>query len=156
ALKLDRPPADLPVPPPENRRPVGHLVAALLVVLVLLTGANLWATLSLGNRIAAGGASDSGSDSRGHSATLAVRGTTGEEARDRFAEALHDLLVAQNGAREWSQAQDRLLAHYEQLVREHPQLRVQDANLKGKLAVGALGVLSQRSAGRVQEAVKKA
>src|SRR5439155_2905018 len=79
-----------------------------------------------------------------------------EESRERFAEALHDLLVERGGRRELSEGQAALLAQYDRLVREHKELRLKDGSTKGKVAVAAVNVLSQRSADRVEEAVKKA
>jgi hypothetical protein len=53
AVKLDRKPAEEPMRSLRNRRVIRTLVEpALLTVLLLLTGANLWVTLSLNSRIA--------------------------------------------------------------------------------------------------------
>jgi hypothetical protein len=79
-----------------------------------------------------------------------------DDARERFAEALHDLLVERGGKRELNEGQAALLAQYDRLVREHKDLRLKDSNTRGRVAVAAINVLSQRSADRVEEAVKKA
>jgi hypothetical protein len=48
------------------------------------------------------------------------------------------------------------LAQYQRLARDHKDLQLRDSNTEGKLAVGAVEVLSQRSADRVEELVRKA
>jgi hypothetical protein len=148
---------------PLRRRPPRALLTGItLIALVLLTGlsvANLVLTLSLRQHVgaaqlaaASNGAAESptptGHEPSMHSAT--------DDSRERFAEALHDLLVERGGRRELSEGQAALLAQYDRLVREHKELRLKDGNTKGKVAVAAVNVLSQRSADRVEEAVKKA
>ena len=48
------------------------------------------------------------------------------------------------------------LDRYEKAARLQKELRLHDANKEGKRAVGAVSVLSQRSADRVEELVRKA
>jgi hypothetical protein len=79
-----------------------------------------------------------------------------DDARERFAVALHALLIEQGGPREWNQTQTQLLARYERLAREQKDLRLADGNTKGKVAVGAASVLSQRTAGRIEELIRQA
>ena len=50
--------------------------------------------------------------------------------------------------REWEQLQPQLLTRYERLARDHKELRLKESDTNGKLAVGAISVLAQRSAGR--------
>jgi hypothetical protein len=66
------------------------------------------------------------------------------------------LLTEQGGPREWGQTEPQLLERYERVAQRHKELRLDSANVKGKAAVGAASVLSQRSADRVEEAVRKA
>jgi hypothetical protein len=155
ALKLDRRSIDEPARPAQRR----HLSAPLLLglLLVLLLGANLWAMLSVRSRVAAfgpGSAAIPPQPERPGPSPSPVVG--GDEAKDRFAEALHALLLEQGGRREWSQSEAQLLARYEQAAQKHKELRLSDGNTKGKLAVGAASALSQRSADRVEEMVRRA
>ncbi|MCI0463028.1 MAG: hypothetical protein L0Z62_39275, partial [Gemmataceae bacterium] len=80
----------------------------------------------------------------------------GVESLERFTRALYDLLLEQGGAREWRQRRSQLLAQYERAVGRHTDLRLRESNQQGRMAVGAISVLSQRSADRVEELVKKA
>jgi hypothetical protein len=75
---------------------------------------------------------------------------------ERFTQALFDLILEQGGAREWSQSQNQLLAHYERVARRHKDLRLGENYQRGRMAVGAVGILAQRSADWVGEVVKKA
>jgi hypothetical protein len=158
ALKLDRKPVEEPARPSGRRRLLSvPLLAAGLVGLLL--AANLWALLSLRGRVAE---LDRGAPAVA-SQPAPVPGdrtpgadTSGDEARERFAEALYALLLEQGGRREWSQSRDRLLAQYDRAFRDHKDLYLKDGNVKGKMAIGAANVLAQRSADRVEESVRKA
>jgi hypothetical protein len=80
---------------------------------------------------------------------------TGEEARDRFAAALGELLE-QGAGREARDEQAALLARYERLARTHKDLRLRDDDVKGKLAVALASVLADRSADRIEDSVRRA
>jgi hypothetical protein len=125
-------------------------------VLAALAGGNLWATLAVNKRLADAQPLPAPPPdlSTGRQAPPTPPGI--DETHDRFAEALHDLLLERMGKREWEQAQPVFLARYERAARARPGLRVEDANIKGKLAVGAVSVLSGRSADHVEDAVRKA
>lgn len=151
ALKLDRKPAEEPTRPSPGRRLLGTVPALLLLFLIVLAAANLWTLLSLRGRMAAlPTPAPEGPTPRERLPATA----TGEEARERFAQALHALLVKQGAIHEWTQPQ--LEVHYRRAVQEHKDLRVHDTNAEGKRGVGAVSMLSQRSADRVEELVRKA
>jgi hypothetical protein len=161
ALKLDRRSIDEPARTSRRRRfPLFVPLLVALALIVLLT-ANLWAMLRMQSRVAALGQAAPAAPLPVERPTPPDRspsapGSGGEEARDRFAEALYTLLLEQGGRREWSQGEAQLLARYEQAAQKHKELRLSDGNTKGKLAVGAASVLSQRSADRVEEMVRRA
>lgn len=151
ALKLDRKSIDEPV-----RIAVRRWPAVVLSLLLLgLLGANLWALLSLRNRLAEPVVPTAPLAEPTPRERPAITPAS-EEARDRFAAALYALLLEKGGRREWGQSEDRLLAEYERAVQKQRDLRLADDNTKGKLAVGAASLLSQRSADRVEEMVRQA
>jgi hypothetical protein len=78
------------------------------------------------------------------------------EDRDRFAAALYQLLRDRGGERELAAGRKELLARYERLARQRPDLRLGPGNDDGKAAVAAVGVLAGRNAGRIKEGVRKA
>ncbi len=55
-----------------------------------------------------------------------------------------------------AQARPELLALYERLAREHPDLRVEPSDADARVAVAEVSVLAQRSADRVEDLVRKA
>jgi hypothetical protein len=132
-------------------------VAVLLILLVGLLGANLWALLSVQRLVAAiptQPASRPTADAvPGAPAPAPVAAS--DESRDRFAAALKALLD-QKGGREWQAEQAALLARYERLARTHKDLRLRDDDVQGKLAVAAVSVLAERSADHIEETVRKA
>jgi hypothetical protein len=160
ALKLDSKPA---VPPlrmaRRSRLVIDALAVGLLLLLVGLTVINLGTTWALSRQLAAAGRADRDGVTppetpRARSAPIPTTGS--DESRERFARALYNLLVERGGRREWSENQAPLVAQYERLVMDHKDLRLDDADTEGKVAVGAVNVLSQRSADRVEELVRKA
>jgi hypothetical protein len=150
ALKLDRKPAEEPTPPRGRRLALAAGLALLL--LTALTAANLAATLWVGRRAAPAPANPAPAEAR--PAARDPVPPAGEDARDQFARALYALLHPAGGQREWDRGQ--LLAQYERLAKADAGLRLHDANTEGKLAVGAVAVLNQRSARQVKELVRKA
>src|SRR5262249_53966324 len=153
ALKLDPRPATLPAS--AERRPrsaLGVVGMALLLGLLLLTGVNLWATASLRQQLAAKPRSEAPPPAPTKAATVVA----GEDARERFARAVYALLVERGARRELTQNQAQLLAEYERLAHENRDLHLADSDTEGKLAVGAIDVLAQRSADHVEELVRKA
>jgi hypothetical protein len=147
AVKLDRKPAEGPLPWPGRGR---VLTLALLSVLLLLLVANLWATVALPGRLRTPQpvAPTATNDAKAEPAAAAK----GEGSAGRFAKALQRLLHGQGGAPEWSPAQ--LSEQYERLAAADKDLGL--ANPEGREVVVAVGVLSKRSGGRIEAAVRKA
>jgi hypothetical protein len=154
ALKLDRPAVEPPARTSGRRWP-----AAVLALLLLgLLSANLWALLTLRSQLGIPVPTAAAPAEAVPPRERPASPPASDEARDRFALALHALLLEQGGRREWTQTDERLLAEYRRLVQteKYRDLSLADSNTKGRLAVGAASVLSQRSADRVEETVRKA
>jgi hypothetical protein len=159
ALKLDSKPAPAERGLPRQPQPLTAVLAGMLLLLLLvLTGTNLWTTIVLSRQVATGGRADRESAPRTETSHAGPSSPepVGAAGRERFARALYDVLVERGGRREWSENQPQLLAQYDRLVKDHKDLRLDDGDTEGKVAVGAIDVLSQRSADRVEEMVRKA
>src|SRR5262249_37757103 len=121
---------------------------------------NLWATMALREQVVAGSAGQPAPFQEPPRPQLSDRSgealSAANDARDTFAEALYALLADRSGPGEWDQLREPLMARYEQAAREHKGLRLRDANRKGKEAVGAVVVLSERSTRRIEDAIRKA
>jgi hypothetical protein len=162
ALKLEHKPAEAPKPPSGRRSRLPWAVAILfLLVLAGLLAANLWSLLDLRQRLASSSSNNLAAPGKEPVAPApAPTGPTvvgqGEGARDRFADALYDLLIEQGGRREWEEAKGMLLTRYERLARDHKNLRVREDDVKAKVLVAAVGVLAGRGADRIEENVRKA
>jgi hypothetical protein len=156
ALKLDRKTTETAAAQPT--RPPRWLRAALVSLLLLLLGANLWSTLVLHRALsttqapAVATSENSTPPPSGNKQTVPAN----DASRERFVVALHELLVKQGRGEEWDTRQSQLLGRYDRLVRMYPDLQVRDGNVKGKATVAALGVLAERSAERIEEEVRKA
>ena len=50
----------------------------------------------------------------------------------------------------------RLLARYDRLVRERPDLRLSDDDVDGKIAIALTSVLAERNADHIEEVMQKA
>lgn len=157
ALRVDRRPDAAPAAP-RPRLLAGLLAAALLLGMVGLTVlcvVNGQATRDVARQLEALASAPPPAPAPAVSPPVMPLPTPSDDGPDRFALALHDLLQERLDKREWAQSQQAFLARYERIARQRPELRVADANTKGKLAIGAIGVLSGRSADRVEELVKK-
>jgi hypothetical protein len=156
ALKLDAKPQAVPAAPVSRRR-LGGVVALLFLLLALLVGLNLWATLSLGRQLSLANQSDR-QEVHPTAPEPKVPPTTpaDPDSRRRFARALYDLLAERGASWELNHDKARLLAEYERAAREHKELRLDDADTDGKLAVGATSLLAGRGADHVEDLVKKA
>src|SRR5262249_8700735 len=77
-------------------------------------------------------------------------------ARQAFADALFEVLTERGGQPEWEAIHDQLIARYERAARENQNLRVPDDDMKGRSAVGAVLLLNERSARKIEETIKKA
>ncbi len=158
AVKVDRP---QPPEAPRASRRLGLLVACFavqLLCLILLAGATLVQTARLRDQVAALAArAPAAAPSEAAPARPAPEPPApADDARERFAEALHDVLQERMGPREWDQAQPHLLAAYERAARQRPELHLRESDVKGKEAVGAVLVLSGRGADRVAEVIRLA
>jgi hypothetical protein len=160
ALKLDSKPALPPLRMARRSRFVlATFAVGLLLVLVGLTAINLWTTVALSQKVASAGKADREGwtpPETAHARPALTQTSSSEESRERFARALYDLLLERGGRREWSENQAQLVAQYDRLLRDHKDLHLDDADTEGKVAVGAVHVLSQRSADHVEELVHKA
>ena len=160
ALKVDRRASQGTDRPARASRRAALLVAGALVLLALLMAANLWATLHRSRRPESAPSPDtttlrdsgsSPSDPDKSASRAAV-----PQARQAFADALYSLLVERGGQSEWDALRDPLLARYESAAREHPELRLPESDARGRAAVGAAVLLSQRTTRRIEDAIKKA
>jgi hypothetical protein len=155
AVKLDRKPADDSARPQRERRMRQVATAALLILLIALMLANLMATLALVGRPTPTISDSSPLPSRADEKKAAGSPST-DESREAFAEALYAVLVDHGGQAEWDQLQQPLLSRYDRAARDHQALHLKESNLKGRAAVGAVSLLSERSTRRIDEAIKKA
>jgi hypothetical protein len=146
AVKLDRRPADPTARPTTRRR---ALQAVLGLAVLSLLGANLWATYSLHARL-------SSSPPTGPAAEPAVKpspvASGSEDGREPFALALHGLIQGQPAASEWSPSE--LRDTYRQLVSKDKRLRV--SSPEGQALVGAVSLISRRSARQIESSVREA
>jgi hypothetical protein len=159
ALKLDDKPAAVSVPPPRpGRSLLGAAAVLLLVLLVVLAAANLWATLALRGQVAAAGVLEARPEETATASPspAPAPAATKADARAGFARALYALLQESGVRREMTQDRADLLARYERVAREHPDLRLDDADAEGRIAVAATSALAGRSADHVEELVRKA
>ena len=159
ALKLDHKSAEMPiVRPVRSGRGTRLAVAGLLMLLIGLLAANVWFMLSLQRALPANATRSQTAGEHTSPLTSKKQNPTpsAETSRDRFVAALHELLIEHGGNREWETDKDRLLARYERLVREHPELRVGDGSEQDRMTVAVLSVLAERSAVRIEDEVRKA
>jgi hypothetical protein len=160
ALKLECKSAEEQAWSTRKRRFRPLALAALLTALVALMVGNLWATLVLARRVADAQAEDR--DTRSQSPPPAddkkpVKSSVDPQlVREQFAEALFDLLADQGGQREWDRLQEQLHLRYDRVAREHGELRIRNTNPKARAAIGAVSLLAERSASRIESAIKKA
>lgn len=159
ALKVDHKSTETPiVRPARSGRGARLAVAGLLLLLFGLLAANMWFLHALQTAIAANTPPSPSAREQPSPPTSQRKdpASNAEAGRDRFVAALHDLLIEHGGKREWEAEKDRLLARYERLVRTHPDLRVRDGSEQDRMTVAALSVLSERSADRIEDEVRKA
>jgi hypothetical protein len=154
ALKMDRPSLDAPRPLGREQRWAAPAIACALLALVALTAANLWATLH-GNQ-----ATDSAAAPRTADAPLPESKTSGtsnaDQARQAFANALNLLLTERGGQPEWDTIREQLLARYDRVARGNKDLRLPETDVKGRMTIGYVLLLNERSARRIEDAIKKA
>jgi hypothetical protein len=147
AVKLDRKPSNDAAAPATLAR---RLQAALGVALLLLLAANLWATLTLYQRIPLA-VPDRTMSQVSPNAGLPSQ-DPGEREHDTFILALNDLLSNQSGAAVPSA--DRLREVYQQVVKKDERLRIPSS--EGQSVVAAVCLLAQRSAGHIEALARNA
>jgi hypothetical protein len=163
ALKLE-PPGSTQRPAEDHARSTRRArfrqlgLAALLLALVALMAGNLWATLVLTRRVATANVDAKESvtpqGSTADDKKPVKPAAEADESREQFAEALYKYLADQSSQREWDQIQEQLQTRYDRAARDHKDLRLRSAN--GRAAVGAVSLLSERSASRIEAAIRKA
>jgi hypothetical protein len=146
ALKLDRQPLETPTVPSGRRRP---LLAALGMAIVLLLGANLWATLSLFQRVPASRPAEPSADV---SVKVAPPRLPEDNRPPAFIQALRDVLSSQGGSAEWSSGQLRDV--YQQLAKRDERLRISSPD--GQALVATVSLLAQRSTARIEGLIRDA
>jgi hypothetical protein len=149
AVRLDRGPVVLPV----RRARRGRLLLTGCVVLLLagLLGGNLWYMRQVQQALVAVAARPEVPAAPPKEAPAAE-----DQDRERFARALHRLLVEHGAARDLKDERSALLERYDQLVRRRPDLAVKPDNEAGKLAVAAADLLAGRGTDRIDETIRKA
>jgi hypothetical protein len=154
AVKVDRKQPE-EAPPPRRLAWLLVAVGALLIVLMIVTGAaSLWQTLRLRAQLAEVTAQPAAARTEAPAAQpQGPPPPSPDDSRVRFCDALHDLLQERMGAHDWEEVRPHLLAAYDRAARQRPDLRLKDSDVKGKEAVGAVLILSGRSAGRIDEAI---
>jgi hypothetical protein len=158
AVKVDRKPDGAP----RAARPSVLLLAVVVLMpclVAVLIGATLWQTVSLRSQIASlaaqppAGAHPEGPPAQQPQGTPPL---ASDDSRSRFADALHDLLRERMGTHDWEEVRPHLIAAYERAARQWPDLRLKDADVKSKEAVGAVMILSGRSADRIDGIIHEA
>jgi hypothetical protein len=153
ALKLERKTAEVPLPRGARRRLAWAVAVSLFVTLLALLGLNVWALYALPGRLPPAHVPAPTQPSQPAPPAAAP---SSEADKDRFAAALYQLLRDRGAGRELTAGKKELLARYERLARQRPDLRLGPGDEDGKLAVAAVAVLAERNATHIQEGVRKA
>jgi hypothetical protein len=152
AVKLDRSPLGNPIRASSSRHPV---LATLLFMLLLVGGANLWATLTVPRSVQPAGPSSAvpGAVTEPPTTSAGPSDASGE----RFARALFHLLQNESGGTEWSAAE--IARQYDRLAAADKDLRLVGPDGKEipevKEVVVAMSVLPHRSAAKIEEHVRR-
>jgi len=159
AVKLDKKQPEAPRPA-RGSRLLAAGCAGLLLLLALLTGAMmLFAEIEKLRAEVAALAPQPPAPPPGPAIGRASPGTPSpgtDESRERLALALHNVLQDRLLPGEWDQLQPHLVAAYERVARQRPDLALKDSNVKGKEALGAVLLLADRGPSRVEEIVRLA
>ncbi len=150
AVKVDHKQSAASPHPARRPRLVGVALVVSLLCVTLLGALSLAQTISLRAQVAALATPPASAPQ----ATNAAQQP--DDSRERLADALQDVLRERLGPREWEQARPHLVAAYERVARQRPELRIGDSDVKGKEAIGAVVVLSGRSGDRLEETVRMA
>jgi hypothetical protein len=122
--------------------------AALGVILLLLLGANLWATLTLPARLPSSQSSTHVDDETRRNPAKQSVGK--DDSADRFARALYRLLPPG----EFSKDTERSLNQYKRLAAQHKDLHINSK--EGMAVVAAVRILSRRQVDRIESQVRQA
>jgi hypothetical protein len=153
AVKVDpKTPEEVPRPARPSRL-LPAVVALLLAFLAVLVAASLWETSQLRAQVAALQTQPAAAHTEGAPAAQPPTSPPSDDSRARFCDALHDLLQERMGSHDWDEVRPHLMAAYDRAARQRPDLRLKDSDVKGKEAVGAVLVLSGRSADRIDEVI---
>jgi hypothetical protein len=130
-----------------------------VVILFALLATNLWSVYQLHQRLQ--GVPFPPPQSAGIGVVTGPAPVTAPAARasdnrERFADALASLLRDRGARREGEINKMRLLARYDRLVRERPDLRLSDDDVDGKIAIALTSVLAERNADHIEEVMQKA
>jgi hypothetical protein len=146
AVKLERTAAGSATEPARRRL----LQAALGLALLLLLGANFWATYSLHQRLPPSARAEPVAEPT-IKPSLPPPGSN-DSGREPFALALRGLIQSQAGSLDWSP--DQLRETYQHWASKDERLRV--SSPEAQTLVAAVGLLSQRSAGRIEGWIRDA
>jgi hypothetical protein len=154
AVKVDH---KHPAEAPHAARRSQLVTVALVLVLgcvTILAAISLAQMIALRNQVATLAAQPAAAQQPAQVPLATNTSSQGDDSRERLANALQEVVRERLGAREWEQARPHLIAAYERAARQRPDLRVSDADASGKEAIGAVVVLSGRSADRMEEMVR--
>ncbi len=162
ALKIDRKAAET-VAHGAQRSPLWPRLAlvGMIIILFALLAGNLWSIYLLHQRLQGAPSLTPQSAGVGEVVTRPAPVTIpaaarASDSRERFAEALASLLRDRGARREGELGKMRLVARYDRLVRERPDLRLSDEDVDGKVAVALVSVLAERNADHIEEVMQKA
>jgi hypothetical protein len=131
-----------------------------VVILFALLAGNMWLTYLLHQRLQGAPSPPPQSAGVGEGVTRPAPVTApamrANDNRERFADALASLLRDRGARREGELNKMRLLARYDRLVRERADLRLNDDDVDGKIAVALASVLAERNADHIEEVMQKA
>jgi hypothetical protein len=161
ALKIDRKATETAAHGATRSGPWPRLtLVAMIVVLFALLAGNLWSIYLLHQRLQGTPSLTPQSAGVGDVATrpapVTVPAARSSDSRERFADALASLLRDHGARREGELTKMRLMARYDRLVRERPDLRLNDDDVDGRVAVALVSVLADRNADHIEEVMQKA
>lgn len=159
AVKLDQKRAEIQQRAPKEWRWRVATAAASWFLLVMLTLLNLTLTMMAWEDVhkkTLDPGSQPGAASSDKARQEGPQPTPADDSRDQFALQLYSLVSEHGGQAEWDQLQEQLLIRYDRAARDHQRLRLAESNVKGRAAVGAVSLLAERSAPRIEDAIRKA
>jgi hypothetical protein len=159
ALKVDPKTSAAPGPSDRRRRADVALVAVLALLAVLIA-VNVWQTHRLvqsdGKQEHQAAAPGPNAPSASQSSKTTASSSSADQARTAFADALYAMLTERAGQPEWDSLREQLLTRYDRAARDHKDLQLPEGDVRGRTAVGAVALLSERSARQIEDTIKKA